>query len=196
MPIINEYGPQQLRNLEGLRGQGALDQYVPSSNYAQMTATPQFMISMDTLLASTLENYTTSIQLFQFDFDISRFTNPNTTSQQYSSGRVQFNNPVVVIPNGIHTPNLINRLINGKLVEEIVITRLQNIDQENQAAEEITFESCYFQNIIPKYDVLIVSFRFVIYTHKTSYYDQKGDLQGNNQVTYDMSTGEINGGEQ
>ena len=197
MSTLNGINPEHSKALENFRRQETpLDQRIPSSIYLQGTATPQYMVKMDDLVASTVENFTSAIQLFHFDFEVSRFTNPNTAHQQYSSSRVQFENPVLVIPNGVHTPNILNRLISGILVDEIKISRLQNIKEVNQEAEVITFKKCYYQNVTPKYDALIITFRFVEYSHQTKSYGQDGTEKGNNVVTYDMGTGKptVSGG--
>ena len=183
--------PEHSRALENFRGvERPLDQRVPSSIYVQSTATPQYMVKMDDLVKSCVQKFEGAIQLYHFDFEVSRFTNPNTAHQQYSSGRVQFDNPLLIIPNGIHTPNIMNRLITGILIKEIKISRLQNIDETNVEAEAITFTNCYYQNVTPKYDSLIITFRFVEYMHLTTYYEQDGTAKGNNVVSYNMSTGE------
>lgn len=188
---VNGFGVDSNASLNAFKNfQGALDQYLPSSNYLQETATPEYMVKMDSLLESTVKDFEDYIQAYHFAFSISRFTNPNAAHQQYSSSRVQFENPVLVIPNGRHTPDLINKLISGILVEEIKFCRLQNIADVNQKGEEISFKKCYFQVITPKYDVLLVSFRFTEYSHSTTSYDQSGTSKGNNVVTYNMGTGE------
>lgn len=188
---MNGISPEYSKALESLRNvEGSLDQRLPSSIYVQGTATPQYMVKMDDLVKSTVQKYEEFIQLYHFNFEVSRFTNPNTAHQQYSSSRVQFENPLLVIPNGIHTPNIMNRLISGILVQEIKISRLQNIGDTNVEAEAITFKKCYYQNVTPKYDSLIITFRFIEYMHLTTYYEQDGTSKGNNVVGYNMSTGE------
>jgi len=177
------------RSLEFLASiKGSLEEYLGIDNN-QRLSTPKYMIKMDSLLSSEISDYTDHTQLYYFDFDISRTTSGNIADKQVSSGRVEMSNPVFVISNSAHTPDLIQRLINGGRVDEIKITRYQNIEDKNQPAEVITFKECYYQGYVLKFDYLVGDFRFTQYSHDTTSTLQDGVKEGNATANYNLKTG-------
>jgi len=83
------------------KGASQPDQMIPSEAYRNVTATPEFMIKIDGVdTKSTLENFKDHVQLFHFNYRLSRLTNPNAADQLYTSARVVIEDPVMVIPNG------------------------------------------------------------------------------------------------
>src|SRR5690606_12537014 len=99
------------------------------------------------------------VQLFHFNYRISRLTNPNAGDQLYTSARVVIEDPVMVIPNGNFAPIILNKLMKGDRIATIHIARLANIAQINVVVQELTFTNNYFQTYEPKYDTVVVTFR-------------------------------------
>ncbi|MGI4850653.1 MAG: hypothetical protein ACRYGR_01760 [Janthinobacterium lividum] len=155
----------------------------------QRLATPRYMIRMDSLLSSQVENFNDAIQLYEYDLDMSRTTDSNIGDTKQASGRVEFSNPVIFISNVTFTPTLTQRLIDGIIIEKIEFIRLQNIEKKNQPAETITFKNCYFQAIALRKTILVGDFRFSEYSHWLSSISQDGKNNGNLAASYNLVTG-------
>ncbi len=168
------------------------DQMVPSEAYRNVTATPEFMIKIDGVdTKSSLENFTDHVQLFHFNYRLSRLTNPNAADQLYTSARVVIEDPVMVIPNGNFAPIIMNKLMKGDKIETIHLVRLANIAQINVVVQELTFTNSYFQTYEPKYDTVVVTFRPATIENKINSYDQGGTNTGSTSVKFDFTTGQL-----
>ncbi|OJX11173.1 MAG: hypothetical protein BGO77_03955 [Caedibacter sp. 37-49] len=174
------------------KGASQPDQMIPSEAYRNVTATPEFMIKIDGVdTKSTLENFKDHVQLFHFNYRLSRLTNPNAADQLYTSARVVIEDPVMVIPNGNFAPIIMNKLMKGDKIETIHIARLANIANINVIVQELTFTNSYFQTYEPKYDTVVVTFRPATIENKINSYDQAGTNTGSTSVKFDFTTGQL-----
>lgn len=168
------------------------DQVVPSESYRNVTATPEYMVKIETGESkSTIENFVDHVQLFHFYYKIARLTNPNSGNQLFTSARATIEDPVMVIPNGNLAPIIINKLLKGDLIPTIHVVRLANIAQVNVIAQELTFTNNFFQTYEPRYDTVIVSFKPTIFENKINSYDRNGKNTGSTSVKFDFTTAKL-----
>jgi len=169
----------------------AEDQINPSENYRNVIATPEYVVKIDDLVSSTVENYEEYVQLMHFGYEISRQTNPNVADQLYTSARVSLEDPVLIIPNGAFAPILIQKLIRGDLIQEIRIKRLANIAEMNVTVQELVFTENFFQRVVPTYDTIRLSLRAETYENIIYSYDQMGQKTGTTSVKFNARTGHL-----
>ena len=178
------------RSLDVLAGiRGSVDEFLSIDDNKRLAA-PKYMIQMDDLLSSEIENFTQSTQLYYFD--LLRTIRGNVGDEMVSSARIEMSNAVFFISNTFHTPKIIQSMLNGDNINEIKIIRLQNLKQKNEAAETIVFKNCFFQSLVPRFDMLIGDFRYNDYSHTVESNTQTGESQGKASATYQLSKGTSN----
>jgi hypothetical protein len=189
MSRIDHFVPKMSEKLQNSLSEVPLDQGIPK--YRNVTATPQYMVKIDDMTFSTLEDYTDYVECYHLGFQVSRLTNPNVSDQLFTSSRVVLEDPVFVIPNGNHAPILLQKLIRGDVIEEMRVKRLANMGDMNITVEEYVFQSSFLQRFEPKGDTIEVyiragTFEIVIYS-----YDQSAQKTGNTIVKFDARTGQL-----
>lgn len=173
-------------------GYTPFDQTIPSEQYRNVMATPEFMIKIAGIdTKSTVSGFEDHVQLFHFNYKLSRLTNPNAGDQLYTSARVTIEDPGMVIPNGNFAPIIQQKLMKGDTITDIHVVRLANIAQVNVIVQELTFTNNFFQTYEPRYDTVLVTFRPATIENKINSYDQSGQLQGTTSVKFDFTTGQL-----
>lgn len=159
----------------------------PSINIQGKVNTPEWMISIDEDLASTIEGYEQCCELFGWYADESRLTNSSTANDLYSSATVQHSNVVVLIPNGVFSPILEQKMAKGVNISSVKITRLGNIEDMKKELQTVEYTECKIEALQQQFDRLIVSIRPETKCNTVYSYDQTGRLNGQNVMTIDFT---------
>lgn len=155
------------------------------------SATPEWMISMDKLLTSTSKGYEDYTELFGWYSEQSRKTKGASTGELMSSSTVTHANVLVIIPNGIYSPQIEQMMQTGTCMASIKVVRLGNITNKKVLLQQVEYTNNQLVGIEQRADDLIVAFRPTKRSNKVIKYDQNtGDPTGNMVTEFDYTTAE------
>lgn len=163
----------------------------------QKSVTPEWMVSLSSVAASEVDGdgiengpgaLNTYIQLFGWADQSARDTSGYSSNEYFTSASMQMQNPVIVIKNGIHTPQIETKLYGGNIIGTISVVRLQNIsdiDEVNEVRQEVRYDGCNFTRVKQEEDYLWVQFTAKQRTNTWKQYSEGETPQGNNVSFYD-----------
>lgn len=130
--------------------------------------TPEWMVSIDNICKSTIENYIEYITLHGWHCGSSHYVNGNLAGAFYPDIGNHSSTLVIIIPNGQHGPKIEQLLYSGKVIKQVTIVRLGWTEGRNEKLQQITFG-----------DVRIIGYQqnvqyLVIYSQITS---KENDIQ-------------------
>lgn len=166
----------------------AVPRFTPQIRHDGRVTTPEWMISIDDILTSTITDHDTQAELFGFYAQSSRQTTGNTANQLFTTAAVQHSDVYIIIPNGDFAATLENKMNTGATIEAITIQRLGNMSVVNMVLQEIKFEKCKFQTFQQIGDELQISFRPQKRTNTIFKFDQTGQPVGQSASTFDFTT--------
>jgi hypothetical protein len=161
----------------------------PKLSYTDPVATPEWMISIDRLLSSTIDGYETFAELHGWFAEQARLTKGNTASQLLSTATVQHSNVMIVIPMGIYLPLLETAMTSGTNLSSIKIVRLANITDLKVPLQEVEYTDSKIESIQQQLDEIILSIRPETRLNTIIQYGQDGRKEGQNVSFFDYVTG-------
>lgn len=189
---LNNTGQIQLETATLRTQDPAASNLSPGENYLNYTKAIEYMVKMDSLVNSAVNNFNDHCPLYQFLLHGSRQSNPNASQEKKSSGRFVMQNPILVIPNSTFAAVIFQKLVDGSNINEIRVVRLGNLSgQMNQKIEEYVFSTCELQDVQTNYDTIRIEFRATLVEITINGYDQSGSQQGSNNVKFNLETGEL-----
>lgn len=161
----------------------------PSIQHTNNISTPEWMIQMDDLLSSTIENFEDFGELYGWYAEQARLTQGHTANQLISTSAVQHSNILVVLPVGIYIPSLENKMNSGANIASILIVRLMNVGDMKEKQQMVLFNDCKIESMQQQLDQTIISFRPTARTNIIFKYSQAGELEGQSVSFFDYTTG-------
>ncbi len=161
----------------------------PSSNSGTAAVkSPEWMVSIDEMLSSTVKDFEKFAELFGWYAESSRYSSGDITNQLSSSATLKHSDLIIQIANGGYSSDIETRMNTGKKIDKITIVRLGNIEAEKKKLQEIVYEVCRVQSFQQSLDRLFLTFSVTKRTNTVFVYDSKGAAQGQNATTIDYST--------
>jgi hypothetical protein len=161
----------------------------PNINHQNRVKTPEWMISIDDLMNSTIENFEDHAELFGWYAEQSRITEGSAANNLFSTATVQHSNVIIVIPNNIYGPTLEFKMNSGANIAKIHIVRLSNVGDLKVPLQEINYTNCRVESIQQELDKLIISFRPETRENTVIKYKQDGSKEGQAVTKFDYTKG-------
>lgn len=162
--------------------------YVPENAMARYDSisTPNWMISFDELVNSSVKGYEEYCELFASTGSAARLSQGHLASQQFSSGTMQHSDIAVIIPFGDYAPTLKDYMARGQTIECIEIVRLAHINGYEKEDEQLKIITCIDHGNAKiqtwdwdmANDRLILSYRFETETLTSYRFKQDGTAEG------------------
>lgn len=152
---------------------------------------PEWMVSIDGHLKSTITGFETSAELFAWHGESSRFTTGDISGQHFTSATLKHSDLVLQINNGGHGPELEQKMNKGILLEKIMITRLGNVQQVKVKLQEILYETSRLQKFQQELDRIWLFFTITKRTNTVFVYDNGGQGQGQMVSMVDYSKNDV-----
>ena len=153
---------------------------------------PEWMVRMDDLLASDVDDYDDHAELFGWFAESSRFTTGDISNSLFTSATLKHSDLVVLIPNGGFAATLETRMNTGTQIEALKIVRLGNIKATKVKLQTIEYAVCRIQSFQQQLDRLIMQLSVSSKVNTLYVYDNEGVNQGQvvSSVDYSRNTAE------
>lgn len=162
----------------------------PKLRQSSQVTTPEWMISIDDLLTSTIKGFENYSELYGWSAEHSRETSGNVSGDLVSSAAVKQSDVIIIIPMGIYMPTIDNMMTSGKVLEIITIMRLANNQDMKVPIQSIEFSKCQVAKIEQRLKDAVITFRPVKRTSTIYQYGQDGLKLGQTVSEFDYSKGE------
>jgi type VI protein secretion system component Hcp len=161
----------------------------PQIVHQNRIVTPEWMILIDDLMSSSIENFEDYGELYGWYAEQARVTEGSTANNLFSTSTVQHSNVVIVIPNNVYGPTLEFKMASGSKLSKIKIVRLSNMKNLKVAIQVVTFANCRIESIQQQLDRLVVSFRPEKRENKVFKWKQDGKKEGQAVTKFDYTKG-------
>lgn len=168
---------------------GSIPMVDPGIRHTGNVTTPEWMIQIDDLLSSTIENFEGFSELYGWYAEQGRLTKGRTANQLFSTAAVQHSNVLIVLPAGIFIPTLETKMNSGANIALIKIVRLANVGDLKVSLQEIEYTNCKIDSMQQQLDEIIISFRPETRQNTIIKYKQDGSKEGQAVSKFDYTTG-------
>ncbi|MDR3285729.1 MAG: hypothetical protein LBS83_03535 [Holosporales bacterium] len=100
----------------------------------------EWIVSLDDLCKSDIEEYAKYTELLSWFFEASRFSSCNLPGKP-TYGAIKNSDLILFLPNGEHGPKIEQQLYSGKYITKAVIIRLRWVGGKKQVIQKITFNN-------------------------------------------------------
>lgn len=154
------------------------------------SSTPEWMISIDKLVNSTIKGYEDYCQLFGWSGRQTRVTKKETAGQLMSSSSVRHSDVIVVLPIGNYVPSLETMLQNGTSIASVKIVHLGRFGTTNAPFQQVEYSDCQVVGMEQQGVYILVALRPTKRTNLVMDYDQSGQKKGQTASEYDYTKAE------
>lgn len=154
-----------------------------------LVSTPEWMIKIDELLGSTIQDYDQFAELYGWASEEARVTKGSTANNLFATSALLQSPVTIVLPVSEYAATLDLKMYSGSNIEEITIVRLGNVGEERQIMQQIKYSNCKIEGISQIGDMYVVSFRPLTRENTVNKYDQTGGNVGQAVSAVDYSTG-------
>lgn len=165
------------------------DDRIPS-----FSRSPEWMVKMDDLLNSSVENFAEYAEVFGWSGTMSRNTSPYLSSDLHTTSTLVHTDLAIIIPMSGYAAKLNMRMAKGMKISKITLVRLGNIEDVKQIIQQIDFEICRIQSIQQSIDQLSLTIQVQKRTDTVNVYKQDGSNSGKVVSTVDFSTMSVKDG--
>ena len=148
---------------------------------------PEWMVQMDTLLASTVDGFNDYCELFGWTGSGFRQTSGHIASRLHTSATIGHSDISLLIPMDGYIPTLENYMFNGTDILKITIVRLSNIKEVKVVSQKIEFETCRIQTMQQDRDQMALVFQMQKRTNTTIVHDNLGSNTGQTVSVVDFA---------
>jgi len=159
---------------------GIFDGFVRSTSKENNVRSPEWLLKIDDLLESNIDEFKDHCELLKFESQASRETSGNAGGQLFKIANMQHSDVVLTIPNGSYVAKLENKMNQGQPLQLVSIVHLGNINNTKVKMQVIDHENCWIQKMQPLHDSDSVMFSIKIRSKvNTIYvYDHDGVNKG------------------
>lgn len=152
---------------------------------------PEWMVSIDADLKSTIEKFETFSELFGWHAESGRFTTGDASGQLHTSSTLTHSDLVIQIANGGYSTVLEGKMNKGVKIDKITIVRLGNIQDVKVKLQEIVYEVCRIQKFQQELDRIWLFITITKRTNTVFDYKQDGGAAGQTVTSVDYSKNAI-----
>ena len=163
----------------------------PKLHDSGQVTTPEWMVSIDDLLESSVKGFEKYCELFGWYAEHSRETKGNVSGDLVSNACVKQSDVIIIVPMGLYIPKIDNTMTSGKVMDKITIVRVANSEKLKVPIQTIEFSGCQVCKIQQRLEDAVITFRPVKRTNTVIQYDQvTGGKTGQTVSEFDYSKGE------
>jgi len=153
---------------------------------------PEWMIKIDDLLSSDVDNFNDHCELFGWYGESSRLTTGDISGQLFTSATLRHTDLVLLLPNGGHAAQIESKMNLGIPLNEVNILRLGNIKSMKVQLQSIVYTNCHIQSFQQQLDRIVLSLLVSSKTNTVFVYDNSGTNKGQmvSKVDYSKNTAE------
>ncbi|RZI45872.1 hypothetical protein [Candidatus Finniella inopinata] len=153
---------------------------------------PEWMIKIDDMLKSEVENFNDYCELFGWYGESSRLTTGDISNQLFTSATLKHSDLVIIIPNGGYGAQLETKMNLGIPLNEVQVVRLGNVKSTKVKLQVIDYTLCRIQSFQQQLDRLVICLNISAKTNTVFVYDVNGNNKGQmvNRVDYAKNTAE------
>jgi len=153
---------------------------------------PEWMIKIDDMLQSEVENFNDYCELFGWYGESSRLTTGDISNQLFTSATLKHSDLVIIIPNGGYGAQLETKMNLGIPLNVVQVVRLGNVKSTKVKLQVIDYTLCRIQSFQQQLDRLVVCLSITGKTNTVFVYDVNGSNKGQmvSSVDYAKNTAE------
>ncbi|MBY0282265.1 MAG: hypothetical protein K2W94_08970 [Alphaproteobacteria bacterium] len=148
---------------------------------------PEWMIKIDDLTTSDVDNFNGYTELFGWHGESSRFTTGDISNNLFTSATLKHSDLVVLMSNGGYAATLETNMNTGTPINVLTIIRLGNIKATKVTMQQIDYTNCFIQSFQQQLDRIILRLTVTSKTNTIFVYDKTGLNQGQVVSTVDYS---------
>lgn len=137
-------------------------------------------------LGGTWKDY---IELLGWVSETGRYVSGSLNGALMSSGSLKHSELVLMLPIGIHGPQIEGQLYNGKLFDHIVILRMAWIEEKLKVLQELRFDQVRIIEFQMNIQYIVVFAQIAKRKNKITKFGQDGKEKGHNVSEMDYRTG-------
>lgn len=162
----------------------------PSSE-TQSVRSPEWMISLDDIVFSSITNYEDYCELYGWYAESGRFTSGDISNQLFTSATLRHSDIIVIIPSGGYAAQLQTQMNMGRMIHKMTIVHLGNVEQAKVKLQEIVHNQCRIQNYQQQLDRLVMHIQVTTKTDTHFVYDRSGQIKGQMVTSVNYSQNSI-----
>lgn len=139
---------------------------------------PEWMIKMDDLLESDVEDFNDYAELFGWHAESSRFTTGDISNSLFTSATLRHSDLTVLIPNGGFSAKLESKMNLGDPIQELTIVRLGNIRATKVKLQTVVYTICRIQSFQQQLDRLFLQMTVTTKENTIFVFDIDGQNKG------------------
>lgn len=153
---------------------------------------PEWMIKIDDMLQSEVENFNDYCELFGWYGESSRLTTGDISNQLFTSATLKHSDLVIIIPNGGYGAQLETKMNLGIPLNVVQVVRLGNVKSTKVKLQVIDYTLCRIQSFQQQLDRLVLCLSITGKTNTVFVYDVNGSNKGQmvSHVDYAKNTAE------
>jgi hypothetical protein len=153
---------------------------------------PEWMVKIDDLLGSNVDDFKDYAELFGWYGESSRLTTGDIGNQLFTSATLKHSDLVLLIPNGGHAAQLESKMNLGVPLSIVQIVRLGHIKATKVKLQMIDYGLCRVQSFQQQLDRLVLFLGISSKTNTVYVYDNDGNNKGQmvSRADYSKNTAE------
>lgn len=148
------------------------------SNEFQSVRSPEWMIKFDDIVFSSISDFEDHCELYGWYAEAGRFTSGDVSNQLFTSATLRHTDVIVIIPSGGYAAQLQTQMNMGRMISQMTIVHLGNVEQTKVKLQEIVHDQCRIQNYQQQLDRLVMHIQVTAKTDTHFVYDRKGQIKG------------------
>lgn len=163
---------------------------IDQDRFAHYAETPNYMIQCGDYLSSNLANYAEYSPLYYFYHYYEKSFEPIASGPLGAPSATRLSEVVTVLPMSPKAPDIVRHLYTGEPVDKITVVKLKSNGEANSTATTSTFEKCFLTYFSPFHELIVMGFRTLKWSFKTTETNQEGEDKGNSEADYDLESWE------
>lgn len=149
----------------------------PSSDL-QLVRSPEWMVKLDDIVFSSISNFEDYCELYGWYAEAGRFTSGDVSNQLFTSATLRHSDVIIIIPSGGYAAQLQTHMNLGRMIRQMTIVHLGNVEQSKVKLQEIVHDQCRIQNYQQQLDRLVLHIQVTAKTDTHFVYDRSGQIKG------------------
>lgn len=139
---------------------------------------PEWMVKLDDIVFSSIVDYESYCELYGWYAEAGRFTSGDVSNQLFTSATLCHSDLIIIIPGGGYAAQLQTSMNMGRMIVQMTIVHLGNVEQEKVKLQEIVHDQCRIQNYQQQLDRIVLQIQVTAKTDTHFVYDRAGQIKG------------------
>lgn len=144
----------------------------------QSVRSPEWMVKLDDIVFSSITGFEDHCELYGWYAEAGRFTSGDVANQLFTSATLRHSDVIIIIPGGGYAAQLQTQMNMGRMIGQMTIVHLGNVEQSKVKLQEIVHDQCRIQNYQQQLDRLVLHIQVTAKTDTHFVYDRAGQIKG------------------